>query len=341
MRRTRNAIRPALTAGALVAVAALGGCGTSETPAPTSDRPPAAALPASYVIPGERVFPEGIGAQKSTGDFFVGSTSDGTIYRGNVRRPRMEVFLPGGRDGRTSATGVRVRDGRLWVAGRFTGRLFVYDIATRRLLRSFTAPEGGESFSPRAERSLLNDITFTDDAAYITDSFRPVVYRVGLEGGRLGELEPWLDLRSSPVTYARGFNLNGITVSDGQRYLVTVNYRTGELFRIDVATRDVRRIDLGGADVRTGDGLLLDGTTLLVVREEPGEIQPVLLDAQLLRGRLGRPFGRARLRLPTSMFELDGRAMVVNSQLDRGADPELPFTVAAVPVPRGTLPQPG
>lgn len=296
-------------------------------------------LPESYVIPGDRVFPEGIGAQKSTGDFFVGSSRDGTIYRGNLRRERTEVFLPGGRDGRTAATAVRVREGRLWVAGRFTGRLFVYEIASKRLLERLEAPAVEQTFSPRRERSLLNDITFAGDAAYVTDSFQPVIYRISTAGGRVGAMEPWLDLRRTPVKYRRGFNLNGITVSDGERYLVTVNYETGELFRIDVETRAVRKIELGGSDVRTGDGLLLDGTTLLVVREEPGEIQPVKLSADLLRGELGEPFGRSRLRYPTSMFELNGRGIVVNSQLDRAENPRLPFTVSAVPIPAGTLPR--
>jgi len=331
---SRTALRGAFTrlaAGTIL----LAGCGVARDAAERS----AGGLPARYVLPGERVFPEGIAAQKSTGDFFVSSTTDGTIYRGNVRRARVDVFLPGGRDGRTAATGVRVRDGRLWVAGRFTGRVFVYDIESKRLVRAFEAPDVGSTFSPRPERSLVNDIAFAREAAYITDSFQPVVYRVATESGRLGAIEPWLDLRETPARYRRGYNLNGITVSDDERYLVTVNYETGRLYRIDTRTRRVREIDLGGGDVRTGDGLLLDGTTLLVVREEPGEITPVKLSSDLLRGKIGRGFGASRLRFPTSMFELGGRGIVVNSQLDRAEDPELPFTVSAVPIPRGTLPR--
>lgn len=38
-----------------------------------------------FVLPGDAVFPEGVAYQPSTGDFFVSSTSDGTIFRGNVR----------------------------------------------------------------------------------------------------------------------------------------------------------------------------------------------------------------------------------------------------------------
>ncbi len=64
----------------------------------------------TFDIPGETVFPEGIGVDKASGDFYVGSTSDGTIYRGNVDSDDVDVFLPGGQDGRDSATGVKVDD---------------------------------------------------------------------------------------------------------------------------------------------------------------------------------------------------------------------------------------
>lgn len=318
-----------VAAAAVGAAVAVGACGEEAPAVP----------PAAYELPGSRVFPEGIGLDKATGDFYVGSSQDGTIYRGNVRREQAEVFLPGGRDGRTAATGVRARDGRLWVAGRFTGRLFVYDLRTRRLLRRLEAPRVGATFSPRAEPSLVNDIAFAGEAAYVTDSFQPVIYRVSTAGGSIGDMEPWLDLRGTPAAYRRGFNLNGITASDDGRHLVTVNTDSGELFRIDVSDGAVRPIDLGGARVRTGDGLLLDGTTLLVVREEPGEIAPVKLSADLLRGEIGTGFGRSQLRFPTTMAELGGRGLVVNSQFDAGAEPELPFTVSAVPIPPGTLPR--
>lgn len=323
--RSRSPASAALVACAL----ALSGCG-----ADTRDGSDGTGVRAErYTIPGERVFPEGIAVQKSTGDFFVGSTVDGAIYRGNVDRQAMELFLPGGAGGRTATTGMKVdRRGRLIVAGRFTGKVFVYDLASRRLIDTLAAPAGLPSFSPRAEPALVNDLTLTERAVYVTDSFRPVVYRIPASGDRLGPMEPWLDLEDTPVPYARGFNLNGISASDDGRYLVTVHSGTGELFRIDTRTRAVRRIDLGGASVKTGDGLLLDGRRLFVVREEPGEVVPVELSKDLLRGRVLPGLGRESLRFPTTIAERDGRLLVVDSQLDR-ATPELPFTVTALPVP--------
>jgi hypothetical protein len=54
-----------------------------------------------YVLPGEQVFPEGVAYQSDTGDFYVGSTTDGTVFRGNVQgSPKeAEVFLEPESDG--------------------------------------------------------------------------------------------------------------------------------------------------------------------------------------------------------------------------------------------------
>ena len=318
------------TATALI-IAGLTGCGGNAAPEPRTQA-------SRYALPGDRVFPEGIAVHKETGDLFVGSTTDGTIYRTNVRGGRAEVFLPGGRDGRTSATGLKVdRRGRLWVAGRFTERAFVYDIRSRRLVARLRAPAVEPSFSPREESSLVNDLTFAGDATFLTDSFRPVVYRVRSTGGDVGDMEPWLRLQDTPARYRRGFNLNGISASDDGSFLIAAATDSGKLFRIDVATRRVEEVDLGGATIRTADGLLLDGRTLLVVREAPGEVVPVRLSADGRRGEVRPGFGRAQLAFPTTLAERDGRVFVVNSQFDRADAPRLPFTVSGLPLPPGTI----
>ena len=312
-------MRSKITATLLSASLALTACGGQD-----DER-------ASLVVPGERTFPEGIAADKRTGDLYVGSTTDGTIFRRRPGAERFAVFLPGGADDRTAATGLKVDPrGRLFVAGRATGRAFVYDLRTRRLLRSLRAPGRG--------RTLVNDLTLTPEAAYITDSYRPFVYRVPLGTGGVGAMEPWLDLRDTPIPSGTSFGLNGISASDDGRYLLTVHFDSGQLFRIDTETRAVRAVDLAGATLRTGDGLLLDGRTLLVVREEPGEVVPVLLSPDLLRGAVRPAFGRGALDFPTTLAEARGSIFVVNSQLDRTPDrAEPPFTVTELPVPEGLL----
>ena len=87
----------------------------------------------AYILPGDQVFPEGIAYQASTGDFFVSSTLDGTILRGNVGQ-EAEVFIPGGTDVLTGSRGMKVRRGRLYICAGPQGQMFVYDTASKQLL---------------------------------------------------------------------------------------------------------------------------------------------------------------------------------------------------------------
>ncbi len=281
----------------------------------------------TFALPGGRVFPEGVAYDPASGDFFVGSTQDGAVYKGNVRGDsrEMEVFLERGEDGRSSVTGMKVDErGRLWIAGRTTGRAFVYDAGSGDLIQAFE--------TPRTAETLINDVTVTEDAAYFTDSFRPVLFRVPLTSGGLGEVEPWLDFRGTPIRYRGGFNLNGIAATEDGRFLITVQFNTGRLYRIDSETREITEIDLGGETLRTGDGLLLDGRTLYVVREVPGEVVPVRLSEDFASGTAGEAFSDPSFRFPTTIARYDDRLLVVNSQLNTGS-PQLPFTVSSIPIP--------
>src|SRR5215210_776881 len=62
--------------------------------------------PSVYTLPRATVYPEGIAVDRRSGDFYVSSTTDGTIFKGNVRQPALAPWAPGGADGRTTATGM-------------------------------------------------------------------------------------------------------------------------------------------------------------------------------------------------------------------------------------------
>ena len=217
-----------------------------------------------YVLPGEQVFPEGVAYRSETGDFYVGSTTDGTVFRGNVEGGPKEakVFLEPESDGRTTAIGMEVdKERRLFIAGGETGRIFVYDIESANLVRRLDTPD--------AEPTFLNDVAVTPNGgAYFTDSMRPVLFRMTSTDGGVGEAEPWLNLEGTPAEYEEGFNFNGIDATEDGRYLVAVQSNTGELFRIDTESKEVVEIDLGGETLANGDGLLLDGRTVYVVRND-------------------------------------------------------------------------
>ena len=283
-----------------------------------------------YPLPGEGVFPEGIALDAATGDFFVGSTSDGTIFSSNVSQPGVEagVFSDGGADGRTTAIGMKTdAAGRLFVAGGDTGQMFVYDTATGALI---------ESFDNEQEMTFVNDVTLTPDgSAFFTDSMNPELYRVFPDGAGGYEMETYLNFEGTPVQYGEGFNLNGIASSADGRYLVTVKSATGELFRIDTTTKEVSLIDTAGADLTNGDGLLLDDQTLYVVRNQQGLIVPVELSADFSSGTAGEPFTDESFMFPTTIAQSGSELFAVNSQFNarETGNPELPFNVSSVQIP--------
>jgi Cu-Zn family superoxide dismutase len=280
-----------------------------------------------FTIPGDTVFPEGIARSGKT--FFVSSTTDGTIFKGNTRsKDPLVPFAAGGADGRTSATGMTVDRGRLFVSGAGTGKAFVLSTTDGSTLKVLdTNPGTGPTF--------MNDVTVADGFAYFTDSQRPIIFRASTSGATVGDMEPWLDLTGTPFVYQTGFNANGIVNYDDGKVLVVVQSNTGKLFRISTKTKAVTEIDLGGKTLTQGDGLVAHGSRLYVVRNL-GEIVEVKLRHGRREGRIGKTLKSNLFAFPTTAARDGSRLLVVNAQFDKrgpGLTPVLPFTVASVKKP--------
>jgi Cu-Zn family superoxide dismutase len=279
-------------------------------------------------LPGAAVFPEGIAFQQSTGDFFVSSAANGTIYRGNLRETMTQVFLPAGSVGRTAATGMKVdHEGRLFVSGAGTGQMFIYDTGTGMLIQKFD-----NGFA----NTFVNDVALDRSGnAYFTDSVQPILYRISQDASGQFVMTNWLNLTGTPIIYGPGFNLNGIAVTENDRYLIVVQSNTGQLFRISLATKEVTEINLGGTRLTNGDGLLLRGHTLYVVRNAQAIIVRVQLSGDYSTGRIVSATTDPSLAYPTTLAQADGRLLVVNSQFDKQGtgQPVLPFTVSSIKFP--------
>ena len=121
--------------------------------------------------------PEGIEVGKGT-TFYVGSVATGAIYRGDLRTGAGRVLVPA-RRGRQRDRHRADDHKRLFVAGASTGNAYVYDATTGALIETYqlaTAP------------TFINDVVVTRDAAYFTDSSKPVLYKVPIgRGGALGD----------------------------------------------------------------------------------------------------------------------------------------------------------
>ena len=330
--------RPSATRAACVALlAAFTACdqpvtapGASPTAlAAKSGNDPGGPLPTRYVLPGDRVFPEGIAYEQGTGLVFVSSTTDGTVFRGDDSDETLQPFLPPGGDGRTTAIGLEVDgEGHLFVAGGGTGLVFVYNAYTGELIARL--PAGSAP-------TFINDIAVDKDGiAYITDSMSPVIYRAVPNGAGGYTLERWLELAGTPIVYVAGFNLNGIEVSSNSRYLFTIQSNTGKIFRIEIATKEIVEVSVPGAVLTSGDGVWMRGNTFYVLRNQQELINEIRLQPNQASGTLVGVTTDASFMFPTSLVGARGRLLVVNSQFDRrgpGLTPVLPFTVSVVPIP--------
>ena len=276
-----------------------------------------------YALDDPQAFPEGVAVDAKRGLIFTGSSRNGSIYAVNAQTGAVSTFSPGGAVGRTSALGLKLDgQGRLWVAGGSTGAV------------SVLTPDGAPLttlMTPPSPQSYLNDLVLgPDGSAYVTDSSRPMIWRVTPD---LKRVEPWRPLEGTPIRYGRGINLNGIALSADGRALYTIQYNTGRLYRIELASRAIREVRLT-RPLLYGDGLLLDGHTLYVSQNRENSVTKLALSADGLSAQVAGQTSADGLFYPSTLALLEGDLIAVNSQLDRrtsGALPEVPFTLSRFP----------
>lgn len=285
------------------------------------------------IFEGSHVYPEGIAIDARNGDAYVGSTSEGHIYRIRPGADKAEMFQMGGAMGRQGAYGMKVdAAGRLWVLDGPGGHLSVIDLATAAPLATVRSPKDSHTF--------LNDLVAAPDGyVYVTDSFRPLVFRARYVPGAALTLEPWLDLTPTPLRYVPNqINLNGIVASPDGRALLAVQLVTGQLWRIDVASKAVTLVPVEGGDLKNGDGLVLQGANeLYVVRNQDNELTRLQLAEGWTSARVTGRLTDPRLKYPTTAAQSPQGLMVVNGQLNKLKDPppHLPFDVVTIsPLPR-------
>jgi sugar lactone lactonase YvrE len=256
--------------------------------------------------------PEGIAA--SGNQLFVGSIPTGAVYRINARTGRGRVFV-GGRNGRR-AIGLKVAGNRLWVAGGPTGRGFVYSARTGRPVRAFRFTTAQDTF--------VNDVAVTSEAAYFTDSRRSALYVLprDLSAPRV------LNLPDIPLE--TGNNLNGIVATPDGNTLIAVQTNAGRLWRINADTGRATQIDLGGRSVGNGDGLLLVGRTLYVVRNRLNRIAVIRMAAGFGSGQVQRNIASRQFDVPTTIARIGNRLYAANARFGTTPSPSTRYWVTRV-----------
>ncbi len=255
--------------------------------------------------------PEGVASGTGT-ELFTGSLLTGAIYKADARTGAGEqINAPEDFDEPRTAVGMKhdSRSDVLWVAGGSLGKAYVYDADTGDSLAVIDLTQPG---------TFLNDVVVTRDAAYFTDSFQPVIFKVPVDqrGMPAGPATP-LPLTGDFEFIANDFNANGIDATPDGSTLVVVNSASGALYTVDPDTGLTSEIDLDGGAVPSGDGILLDGSTLYVVQNFLNRIAVVELSPDLGEGMIsGDPIISDEFAIPTTVAEFGSSLYAVNARFD-------------------------
>ncbi len=281
---------------------------------------------ATYTLPGEEVFPEGIAV--FGGNYYVGSVGNGDVYRGDLTQPRASVFVPRGPGHRRSA-GIKATADRLVVAHE-EGHVGVYDRVTGEPVNRFSNALG--------EVSNVNDVTIAPNGdAYLTDYFLSRIYRIpaaAIAHHQSGTqpLPIFLDLSGTSFP-AEEKSANGIAATADGRFLLVTHYSRGQLYLVRLSDKHVTRVDLHGQELKGPDGIVLTDAGVLYVVENDGvaRIAKIDLSDRYDEGRILSRTTSPRFQTPTTAAIAGDRLVVVNSQFHEAGKP--PFTVVNIPLP--------
>ena len=268
--------------------------------------------------------PEGIAVGRGS-SFFAGSLADGAVYRGDLRTGNGETLVPGQAGMLSVGMAYDERSDALFVAGGPTGLARVFNASSGELL---------DSYQLAAPSNFINDVIVTTDAAFFTNSFAAVLYRIPL--GAQGSLPPSDGFQILPLggdwSQVSGFNANGIEASADGKWLVVVNSTVGKLYRVDPWTGVATEIDLSGESVSAGDGLLLRGSLLYVLRNSLNELVTIDLATDLSSGVVVARTVHSNFNFATTLAAFGDALYAVNAKFSTSPTPTTPYEVVRVPL---------
>lgn len=243
---------------------------TLATPAASSD---SQAFPTEFSIPdGYLAKGIAIGHEPTA---YIASGANGSIDRVDLRTGQGEIISPpiGKR-----AAGIHLDDhGRLFVAGAESAEGRVVDVRTGRTIKTYQLSTQPNAFAA--------DAFVNDKAAWFTDPFNAVLYKLSLGPG--GSLPNGVEtIPVSGAGYAASHLTTGITQTPDGRAIIIAQVETGKLFRVDPDTGAATQVDLGGQIMTGADGMFLDGQTLYVAQMHANIVNKITLNAAGTSGRL-------------------------------------------------------
>ncbi|HEX6288798.1 MAG TPA: hypothetical protein VFZ66_06380 [Herpetosiphonaceae bacterium] len=255
---------------------------------------------------------------------YSGSRANGAIYAADLRTGEGSILVAGATGRVAVGLDFDRRSNYIFVAGGATGDAYVYDAATGAEVAYYDFTSSTATF--------INDVIVTRDAAYFTDSRQPVLYRVPL--GPAGEVSAADGFEAIPLSGAwqqgTGNNANGIEATADGKSLIVVNSSLGRLFEVDPQSGVATVIDLGGASVTNGDGILLSGQTLYVVRNRLNQIAVVELAPDLSTGTVVDTITNPAFDVPTTVAAFGNSLYAVNARFGTPNTPETTYTIVRV-----------
>ncbi|MFD4243365.1 SMP-30/gluconolactonase/LRE family protein [Streptomyces sp. NPDC058525] len=313
------------------AAAVLGGAALAGPPAPAAAARPlgaaasAGARPETLATP-PGFQPEGI-AVSARGLAYTGSLIDGSLYRADLATGAGRIIT----EGRGPASvGLKLDTyGRLLVAGGGSGEIRVVHPGDGRVLATHRAATGA---------TFVNDVVVGCGGAWFTDSFKDVLYFLpaGRELTGPGAAPRTLALGGEWVPVPPGgahWGANGIERTPDGRALLVVYGAVQSLFRVDPRTGSATRTVLDGGSVANGDGLVVHGRTLYVVRNWSYAVDVFTLSGDGRRARFVRQITDPRFDEPTTAAVHGNRLYVVNARFDADwSDPATASTIVSCPL---------
>ncbi|MGB7982840.1 MAG: hypothetical protein WCF36_18820 [Candidatus Nanopelagicales bacterium] len=261
----------------------------------------AAARPFPEVIP----LPDGWAAEGvATGPgsaVYAGSLASGAIWKGDLRTGEGAVLVPGAPG--SVSVGLKHSQGLLFVAGGPTGLISVYDADTGAVVETYDV--GGSGF--------VNDVTVTRQAAWFTDSFRPVLYRLPLKSGLPAGVPVEVPLGGDWAQIPGTFNANGIAATANGKSLLVINSTSGVLYKVASETGIASAVATD-AELTAGDGILLRGKELSVVRNRLNQIAVLRLSPDLGSATLVDTLTDPDFAVPTTVASFGGTLYAVNAR---------------------------
>ena len=219
---------------------------------------------------------------------------------------------------------MKYEDDVLYVAGGATGNAYFYDVRTGvDVIRPCVLVA-----APTA--SFINDVVVTEDAAYFTNSQAARLYRVPIRNDRPVCEPEVIELSGDWEQVPNAFNANGIDEWSVGNKLVVINGTLGALYAVDPESGVADEVELlGDVTLTAGDGILVRGTEISVVRNRFNEIVQLRAVWDLSVARESRTITDKDFEIPTTIAYFGNRLYTVNAKFGQ-MGPDVPYEIVKV-----------